>query len=146
MRVSLITVGGRELAALDVEPFWSCVDILQAFGHASPEVVFRLLHGLAELLPGQTLGSAGVKDGAKLTLVREPARLIVTASCDSTAKIWLQQTGDCLRTLQGHGRMVNTAAFSPNGTFVITASDDETAKIWLAETGDCVRLLHGHRD
>ena len=49
-----------------------------------------------------------------------------------------------VRTLEGHGNSVLSAAFSPDGRFVVTGSSDRTAKLWEAGTGRLVRTLEGH--
>ena len=49
-----------------------------------------------------------------------------------------------VRTLDGHGRPVLSAAFSPDGRFVVTGTYDDTAKLWEAGTGRLVRTLEGH--
>ena len=79
-------------------------------------------------------------DGATmaLTLVREPARLVLTSSYDKTAKLWNANTGVCFLTFEGHTDVVNSATFSPDGASVLTASRDGTAKIWNSTTGDCL--------
>ncbi|CAE7441249.1 unnamed protein product [Symbiodinium natans] len=38
---------------------------------------------------------------------------IITAASDGTARIWVASAGDCLRTLKGHGAVVNHAVFAP---------------------------------
>ncbi len=55
---------------------------------------------------------------------------IVTASYDSTAKIWDVWTGQLIHTLQGHRDAVSSAVFDRKGTKIVTASYDNTAKIW----------------
>ena len=40
--------------------------------------------------------------------------LVVTASDDGTAKLWSGTSGECLRSLEGHGDEVMSAAFSPS--------------------------------
>lgn len=50
-----------------------------------------------------------------------------------------------LRTrLQGHQRMINAVAFSPDGKKVATASADETARLWDVATGQPLATLIGH--
>jgi len=68
---------------------------------------------------------------------------IVTASWDTTAKIWNTETGACIHTLKGRRGPINSAFFSPDGTKLITASDD-TAKIWDAQTGQLLHTLQDH--
>jgi WD40 repeat protein len=49
-----------------------------------------------------------------------------------------------LLTCKGHTSVVQSAAFSPDGTRIVTASWDMTAKVWDAKTGAEVFALTGH--
>jgi transcriptional regulator with XRE-family HTH domain len=49
----------------------------------------------------------------------QPERqVLVSASDDYQIKLWDLQTGNCLRTLTGHRRSVNTLALSPDGSWI----------------------------
>ncbi|KAK3354053.1 HET-R [Lasiosphaeria hispida] len=50
----------------------------------------------------------------------------------------------CLQTLEGHGRSVQSVAFSPDGQRLASGSDDETIKIWDTASGRCLETLKGH--
>jgi WD40 repeat protein/class 3 adenylate cyclase/tRNA A-37 threonylcarbamoyl transferase component Bud32 len=69
---------------------------------------------------------------------------IVTASRDSTAKVWDAASGRALLTLKGHTGAVFSAAFSPDGQRIVTGSDDHTAKVWDAASGRELLALKGH--
>ncbi len=69
---------------------------------------------------------------------------VVTASWDTTAKVWDATTGTETLTLKGHTGFVSSASFSPDGTRVVTASGDKTAKMWDAKTGTETLTLKGH--
>ena len=71
---------------------------------------------------------------------------MLTASGDRTAKLWNPETGECLRTLEGHRDYVSSAALSPNGALAITASEDRTAKLWSVSSGECLCTFKGHRN
>ncbi|MCZ6545751.1 MAG: hypothetical protein O6913_08615, partial [Chloroflexi bacterium] len=71
-------------------------------------------------------------------------RRVVTASDDTTARVWDAATGGNLVVLQGHSRGLRAAHFSPDGRRVVTASHDATARIWDAATGDSLATLRGH--
>ncbi len=55
---------------------------------------------------------------------------VVTASGDSTAKIWDAGSGTLALTLKGHAAQVYSASFSPDGLRVVTGSPDGTARVW----------------
>ena len=59
-------------------------------------------------------------------------------------KIWNANTGQCLKTLEGHSDVVRSVAYSPDGTKIISGSLDKTIKIWDANTGECLKTLEGH--
>ncbi len=70
---------------------------------------------------------------------------VVTASWDSSARIWNATTGVAELKLAGaHRGYVNSAVFAPDGSMVLTASDDGTSKLWDARTGEVIRSLEGH--
>jgi eukaryotic-like serine/threonine-protein kinase len=60
---------------------------------------------------------------------------IVTASGDTTARVWDARTGLPLTPSLKHRGEVYSALFSPDGRQVLTASFDTTAQIWDAQTG-----------
>jgi WD40 repeat protein/tRNA A-37 threonylcarbamoyl transferase component Bud32 len=69
---------------------------------------------------------------------------IVTASDDSTVRVWDAATGQRLLTLLGHTNKVASAAFSPDGRRIVTASWDYTAQVWDAQRGARQLILKGH--
>ena len=60
---------------------------------------------------------------------------IITASYDTTAKLYDAQTLQCLKTFAGKTDALRTAALSNNGKFLVTGSDGKKINIWNAETG-----------
>merc|ERR1719386_99985 len=65
--------------------------------------------------------------------------MILTASNDRTAKLWSVETGELVRSFEGHTDSVLSAVFSKDGDRVLTASFDSIAKLWNAETGQLIR-------
>ena len=69
--------------------------------------------------------------------------LILTASEDGTARLWIAATGHNVATLRGHRRAVTCAAFSADGNTIATGSDDRTVRLWHT-SGAALRVLRGH--
>ncbi|KAG0221636.1 hypothetical protein BGX31_009658, partial [Mortierella sp. GBA43] len=69
-------------------------------------------------------------------------RVVVSASGDKTIKIWSFETGECLRTLEGHARGIACIQFE--GNIVVSGSSDRSIRIWDVARGECIRTLDGH--
>ncbi|KAG2488814.1 hypothetical protein HYH03_012613 [Edaphochlamys debaryana] len=106
---------------------WSLAD-------GSCEAVLRG-HGSATGMVGAVLDVAICADGT----------LAVTASDDFSGRVWdLDEDGEQLRVLEGHGGWVVSCAFVGTTHRVVTASHDGTARIWEAAKGRCILVLSGH--
>ncbi len=70
---------------------------------------------------------------------------VVTASFDTSVRMWNVETGDLERLFTGHTVQVNSARFSPDGQRVISACWDGTARIWDAGSGKQLFVLRDHR-
>ena len=55
---------------------------------------------------------------------------IVTASSDTTARVWDAQFGEPLIEPMKHENAVYSAQFSEDGKWIVTASGDHTARVW----------------
>lgn len=71
---------------------------------------------------------------------------IVSASLDSTVRLWNAETGIDLAVCIGHSQAVTSCAFSPDGGRIVSASRDGTIRIWDAQSGTALATLSGHRD
>ena len=69
---------------------------------------------------------------------------IVSASHDTTLRIWDSTDGTPLSTLHGHIARVTSVAYSPDGKEIVSASHDKTLIIWNAQTGAKLHTLRGH--
>jgi WD40 repeat protein len=71
---------------------------------------------------------------------------IVTASRDSTLRLWNVENGEEIVVFCGHSSTVYDCAFSPDGNTIVSGSGDGTLKIWDATTGHEMATLEGHSD
>jgi WD40 repeat protein len=62
----------------------------------------------------------------------------ISASYDQTLKLWNLDSGQCLRTFEGHTQSVGAVATSPDGRHAISASNDTTLKLWDLDSGQCL--------
>ncbi len=59
--------------------------------------------------------------------------LVLTGGLDGTARVWEARSGEPVATLDGPGRFVATAEFTPDGAVAIGAEDSETALLYSCE-------------
>jgi WD40 repeat protein len=69
---------------------------------------------------------------------------IVSCSSDKTLKIWDSETGELIKTLEGHTQEVHSVSWSYDGEWIASGSQDHTAKVWNVQTGEVVRTIMGH--
>ncbi|MBX7257293.1 MAG: protein kinase [Candidatus Hydrogenedentes bacterium] len=66
----------------------------------------------------------------KMVTFSPDSKRVITASYDSTARIWDINTGKELLCLEGHRDQVSSARFSPDGETIATASWDGDMRFW----------------
>jgi WD40 repeat protein len=71
-------------------------------------------------------------------------RTAVSASSDSTLRVWNLVSGICVRTLRGHRKSVRAVALAADGRTLVSGSHDNTLRVWDLAEGRCLRTLHGH--
>ena len=72
------------------------------------------------------------------------SKTLVSGSRDGTIKLWEVETGEEIRSLNGHDGWVYSVGFSPDGKTVVSGSYDSTVKLWEVETGEQIRSLNSH--
>lgn len=71
--------------------------------------------------------------------------LVITGSQDTTAKIWSFETGDCLKTLEGHIGAVLCLAKDALEKILFTGSGDHTIRVWDIRRGEELRIYDQHQ-
>jgi WD40 repeat protein/serine/threonine protein kinase len=67
-----------------------------------------------------------------------------TSNLDTTVRIWDIETGQEIRTLQGHTNTVDSVKFTLDGDYLLSASWDGTIKQWDVITGQMLQTYEGH--
>lgn len=68
--------------------------------------------------------------------------ILISASSDTTIKLWDLQTFKCKHTLTGHEGIVHAIAVIGNRLF--SGSSDKKIRVWDLETRECIRVLEDH--
>lgn len=71
-------------------------------------------------------------------------QLVVTASDDTTWKMWPLPSGEAVMTGKGHTDWISDVDFDMSGTMLASASGDQTVKIWDFDQGKCVLTFNDH--
>ena len=73
--------------------------------------------------------------------VNNAGTLIVSASDDSTIKIWDAVSDKLIHTLSGINSKVELAEFSHNSKYILSSSENNIARLWSADTGNLLFTL-----
>ncbi|MEN8904869.1 MAG: WD40 repeat domain-containing protein [Clostridiales bacterium] len=68
---------------------------------------------------------------------------LISSAYDKMIKIWDGNTGECLKTMEGHKDTVHVVEVLDNK--IISGSSDKTVKIWDIVTGKCLNTLKEHK-
>jgi WD40 repeat protein len=115
---------------------------------AQPVSTVAVANSCTRILTGDAKGNVGLWDGkGRRVWARRAHKALVRAltfgpddttalSCsgDGTAILWDLAAGAPLRTFTGHGGMVYSARFSPDGRLIVTAAQDGV-RLWELATG-----------
>jgi WD40 repeat protein len=71
--------------------------------------------------------------------------LLASSGQDNVVKLWDINSGNCVRTLQGHSDWIESVAWSPNGMTLASGSNDHTVRLWDIRNGQCSHILQGHK-
>ncbi|CAF0759705.1 unnamed protein product [Didymodactylos carnosus] len=71
---------------------------------------------------------------------------LLTASGDSTAKLWDVESSTAIQTFQGHQADIMGIDVSPSesGNIFVSGSSDHMAMVWDIRTGQYVQIFEGH--
>jgi small GTP-binding protein len=90
---------------------------------------------------GRTVRGVAIAPSGLLLAIDPSGLLLASGSADRTVMLWDIQTGELLRTLEGHKDYVWTVAFHPDGRLLASGGHDGAVKVWDPQTGKLVRTL-----
>lgn len=67
--------------------------------------------------------------------------MLASASDDKTVRLWDADTGELLKTLEGHSSSVNAVQFSQDGKRLASASDDKIVRLWNPCMGNTIQVI-----
>jgi WD40 repeat protein len=127
------------------ETEWSLRDSILQRAAASRECWLRPLRPSLTPPGGPLLRTLeGHAGGINAVALTPDGKRAVSASNDSTLKLWDLERGRELRALEGHSGAVRAVALTSDGKRALSGSDDRTLRLWDLETGRERRTLAGH--
>ncbi len=83
-------------------------------------------------------------EGVNSVAFSPDGQYVLSGSDDNTIKLWDVNTGEVIRSFEGHTDDVESAVFSPDGQYVLSGSDDNTIKLWDVNTGELIHFFEGY--
>jgi transcription initiation factor TFIID subunit 5 len=73
-----------------------------------------------------------------------PPKHLLSASADSTTRLWSLDTMTNVVAYRGHQNPVWDVQWNPLGIYFATGSRDRTARLWSTDRTSCLRVYAGH--
>nr|GAT44129.1 TFIID and SAGA subunit [Mycena chlorophos] len=73
-----------------------------------------------------------------------PPKYLLSASADTTVRLWSMDTLTNIVAFRGHENPVWDVQWAPMGIYFATGSRDRTARLWSADRINCLRVFAGH--
>jgi WD40 repeat protein len=86
------------------------------------------------------------KAGISVAYSPDGKQLVGGGGTAGTIAVWDAASGQLIRLITAHDRLVKSLAFSPDGARLASASYDRTARVWDAKTLEPVLTYTGQRD
>lgn len=101
-------------------------------------ILGTLIHQSSAARMSPVTRMSGVVTGLEVT---QDGRRAVTASRDSTLRIWDLESGQIVHRLAGHSDAVLRMAVSTSGSHAASLARDRTVRVWDLAVGKCIRGL-----
>lgn len=71
-------------------------------------------------------------------------RRVISASADTTLRVWDVQSGELIHVLAGHTARVTSMCLTPDNRQLVSSSNDSTMRLWDMQSGELIRVFTGH--
>lgn len=71
-------------------------------------------------------------------------RKAISGTYDGSVKVWDLESGECIRTLEGHSDTTSSVCITPDGRTAVAGCSDGFLIVWDLESGECLRSIEGH--
>ncbi|KFY86474.1 hypothetical protein V500_07603 [Pseudogymnoascus sp. VKM F-4518 (FW-2643)] len=103
----------------------------------------RYYEGLKQYWPWRLTFRPCLRPSPEESIIRETLKKCIPTWIERKPRVQAHWSA-ALQTLEGHSRMVNSVAFSPDSKQIISGSADNTVRLWEATTGAALQTLKGH--
>jgi WD40 repeat protein len=109
------------------------------------QFAYRVFRGETSYLRGDTPEILTPSPTDIITsLAISPDNTILVGGSWKRIWLWNLESGEIIRSIEGHSHWVLSVAISPDGNKLVTGSADKTIKVWDLKTGQIIHTLNGH--
>ena len=86
---------------------------------------------------------------ATQVVISPDTQTAITSCNDNTLKFWhvgTQNTGELLKSLQGHQGLITSLGLSHDGELLVSGSEDRTLRLWQPHKAQLLTVLRGHQE
>jgi WD40 repeat protein len=99
---------------------------------------------IADLDKGSFLSSFEADQGSVYVAFSPDGRHIAYGSNDRKVKLWNVAEQKLVKSLEGHGHIIESLAFSADGRLLASGSNDETVRVWDYQRAELHHTFKGH--
>ena len=131
---------------MKLEP-WQIIALLAVLWCAEPMAISTVFppFGFEQELE-QQLTTTNNRSEVTSVAFSPDGRLLVYGSKDNRVRLWDAESGQLLKTFEGHTQPVTSVAFSADSLMLASGSEDQTIRLWDVASQTFLRIFEGHAD
>lgn len=72
------------------------------------------------------------------------SKFVISASTDSTIRLWSTITRKTVRIFEGHNSLINSVRYNVDEKLIVSASSDKTVRLWSVFKSEAIKIFKGH--